>query len=333
MPDSRPVILLGEAGRNVVLAGWPEVLERQHDDARERGRRGCPVRPSGQGECGDDRDGDRRRQRAPGPPPPLQPAGRREPGVSGRAHRRRRNRLRRDRGGRRLFQLRDHRRDGGDELVSAAGQGHDEAMVVGRFAQHLAQRRDVARQVAFFHRHVAPHLLEERVLADRTPGMPDERLEDVEHARRDGDGLSVAVEPAIRRIQHERAEGDTRGLARGCGGVHGSVTTRRRARHGERGIGIARDPTFSGGSSGLFRTGWPSLGRRGPVGPREASHETTDDRDGVRGNRSCRRSRRPGGATMVTFCGSSWTWPRISRNSCPHRSTRGTRSRFAAHGS
>ena len=120
-------------------------------------------------------------------------------GRPGRHHRRRGSR------GRGMGKL-PGRRTGALDLrrkpVAASGDGGDDVA-----AQHLAQAADLRGQVAFFHHHARPDLVDQLVLVQQLARLLDQGQQQVEGARADGGGLAVDEQTPLQRLQLEAAAG------------------------------------------------------------------------------------------------------------------------------
>jgi len=63
--------------------------------------------------------------------------------------------------------------DGSDEPVAAAGLRDDEAMIVARFAEHAAKRRDRLIEVVLLDDNVRPDRVEQRLLLQQLAAVLD----------------------------------------------------------------------------------------------------------------------------------------------------------------
>ena len=89
---------------------------------------------------------------------------------------------------------RRHRLDARDEPIAAAGLRHDEAMLVARLAEHVAQSRDRLVEVVLLDDDVRPHRLEQRLLVHEHARALDEIEQRVEDLRLQRNRLPVGPE-------------------------------------------------------------------------------------------------------------------------------------------
>ena len=73
-------------------------------------------------------------------------------------------------------------------------------------AERLAQRRDVNGQDAFFDGGVGPHVGQELVLGDETPGLAKEHDQDVVGLRREANDVPSECQPPLGGLERELAE-------------------------------------------------------------------------------------------------------------------------------
>ena len=91
----------------------------------------------------------------------------------------------------------------GDKTVSPSRNSFDIFLPGSRFAEGLAQSRDVGRKVALFHNSVWPNAMDQLVLVEEVPVRFDEHTKGVEDLCAQGDRLSFPRQPALFRVEPE----------------------------------------------------------------------------------------------------------------------------------
>jgi hypothetical protein len=97
--------------------------------------------------------------------------------------------------------------DGGDESIAVTGDGDHEIVLIGTLPQRPPQRRDLTGEIVLVDDGVRPDAGQELIFADDVISPFEQRAEDVEGLRRDGDEEAVAPQPSLDRIDDERAKG------------------------------------------------------------------------------------------------------------------------------
>ena len=97
-------------------------------------------------------------------------------------------------GRRRVGRVRRDDVDFGDETVAAPGLGHDESVLVGRFAERAPEHRNVLVEVALFDYEVRPDRRHHRAFLERFTGVLDEKEQRVEQLRFQRNRLAVRAE-------------------------------------------------------------------------------------------------------------------------------------------
>ena len=93
-----------------------------------------------------------------------------------------------------------------DEPIAAGGHCDDVAVIVGLFAERLAQQGNVAREPAFLHHGVPPHQSQQVILGDDVSPMLDERKQRVQDLGSERDGLTAAEQQPLAGVEQERPE-------------------------------------------------------------------------------------------------------------------------------
>ena len=94
----------------------------------------------------------------------------------------------------------------GDKPVSSAWNGFDVFLPGGRFAEDLAQGRDIVGEVALFHNSVRPNALDQLIFIDKKAVRFHEHTKGLEDLCAQSDRLSFPSQPAFSRVEPERPE-------------------------------------------------------------------------------------------------------------------------------
>src|SRR5437588_10715473 len=92
------------------------------------------------------------------------------------------------------------------ELITPAGYGHNESVLVGTFFKRFAQSGDVACEVVFLHYRVRPNEFHQLVLLHNSAAVPNQDQQDVESLGSQWNRLAVAHQQSPTDIDSENVE-------------------------------------------------------------------------------------------------------------------------------